>query len=99
SSTSSGGTFVPSTVFTILLENHDYNEIVGSANAPYINSLITSYGLATNYRDANIHPSLPNYLTMVSGDPQYIGIIDVDPTSFGFPKNAQNLGTQLQAAG
>jgi hypothetical protein len=25
------------TIFTIILENHDYAEIVGSANAPYIN--------------------------------------------------------------
>ena len=37
------------TVFTIVLENHDYKEIVGSANAPYINSLIAMGALATNY--------------------------------------------------
>src|SRR4051812_37006276 len=36
-------------IFTIVLENHDYAEIVGSSNAPYINSLINQYGLATNY--------------------------------------------------
>src|SRR5438270_220179 len=38
------------TVFTIVLENHDYAEIVGSPNAPYINSLIATQGLATNYK-------------------------------------------------
>src|SRR5205823_2163745 len=35
----------PGTIFTIVLENHDYAEIVGSTNAPYINSLIAAGGL------------------------------------------------------
>src|SRR5512135_2884511 len=48
------------TIFTIVLENHDYAEIVGSSNAPYINSLIAQGGLATKYKDT-AHPSLPNY--------------------------------------
>src|SRR5665647_1392048 len=63
------------TVFTIVLENHDYNEIVGSANAPYINSLIAQGALATNYDDT-IHPSLGNYLYMISGANQYPGFVD-----------------------
>jgi len=87
------------TVFTILLENHDYAEIIGSANAPYVNSLLAQGGLATNYKDTN-HPSLPNYLHMISGADQYPGIIDVDPTTGPyFPANQPNLGTQLEAAG
>src|SRR5215468_549856 len=86
------------TIFTILLENHDYAEIVGSANAPYINSLIAQGALATNYKDT-LHPSLPNYLYMISGDNQYPGFIDLDPTFFPFPVDQPNLGTQLQAAG
>ncbi|MFT3693739.1 MAG: alkaline phosphatase family protein [Kofleriaceae bacterium] len=86
------------TVFTIILENHDYKEIVGSANAPYINSLIAQGALATNYKDTN-HPSLPNYLHMISGADQYPGVIDVNPTqSSYFPANQPNLGTQLEAA-
>jgi phospholipase C len=91
--------FVPKTVFTILLENHDYNEVVGSANAPYINSLIAQYGLATNYMDSGTHPSLPNYLYLISGATQYPGIVDLDPMTFlVFPVNADNLGNQLQGA-
>ena len=86
------------TIFTILMENHDYAEVVGSSNAPYINSLIAQYGLATNYMDADIHPSLPNYLTMISGAPQYGGGQDMDPTAGPFPVNQPNLGTQLEAA-
>src|SRR5205823_12009817 len=85
-------------IFTIVLENHDYAEIVGSSNAPYINSLIAMGGLATNYKDTN-HPSLPNYLHMISGADQYPGFIDVDPTSGPyFPANQPNLGTQLETA-
>ena len=92
--TTSGG---QPTIFTIVLENHDYNEIVGSSNAPYINSLIAMGGLATNYKDT-AHPSLPNYLHMISGDNQYPGIIDIGPNQIPyFPSSAQNLGTQLEA--
>lgn len=80
------------------MENHDYAEIVGSPNAPYINSLIAQYGLATSYADSGTHPSLPNYLTMISGDPQYIGIVDLNPTTIPFPVDKPNLGTQLEAA-
>jgi hypothetical protein len=86
------------TVFTIVLENHDFDEIVGSSNAPYLNSLIAMGALATNYKDT-IHPSLGNYLHMVSGANQYPGIVDVGPTQFPyFPADAQHIGSQLQAA-
>jgi hypothetical protein len=86
------------TIFTILLENHDYAEIVGSPNAPYINSLIAQGGLATNYYDSMIHPSLPNYLYMVSGNTQYPGVIDLLPTFSPFPVKADNLGNQMETA-
>ena len=87
------------TIFTIVLENHDYSEIVGSSNAPYINSLIAQGALATNYKDT-AHPSLPNYLHMISGDNQYPGVVDIGPNQFPyFPAMKDNLGTQLEAAG
>ncbi len=80
------------------MENQDYAEVVGSSQAPYLNSLIADYGLATNYSDSGVHPSLPNYLYMVSGNTQYPGNVDVDPTSLKFPVDADNLGSQLTAA-
>ncbi len=90
-------------VVSIVLENQDYAEVVGSANAPYINSLISQYGLATNYSDSGTHPSLPNYLYMISGDTQYQGGIDLDPNGslagVDFPVKKNNLGHQLQSAG
>jgi hypothetical protein len=107
---SGSGMSSKATIFTILFENHDYKEIVsktvdpmggGSAagsNAPYINSLIPMYGLATNYKDTG-HPSTPNYLHLISGSNQYPGIFDVGPTfSLYFPSSAENLATQLEAA-
>lgn len=61
-------------VFLIMMENHGTDEIIGNtADAPYINSLLASGGLATNYYGVT-HPSLPNYLAMLSGD--YQGIFD-----------------------
>jgi hypothetical protein len=92
------------TVFTIVMENHDYNEIVssgsgspGATNAPYINTLIAQYGLATNYKDTN-HPSTPNYLHLISGSDQYPGVFDELPTyAVYFPANQPHVGTQFIA--
>jgi hypothetical protein len=49
--------------------------------------------------DSGVHPSLPNYLTMISGAPQYPGQHDLDPTAGPFPVAQPNLGAQLEAAG
>jgi hypothetical protein len=94
---SSSGGHQP-TIYTIVLENHDYNEIVGNSHAPHINTLIGMGALATSYKDTG-HPSLPNYLHMISGDNQYPGIVDIGPNQVPyFPANKPNLGTQLEAA-
>lgn len=53
-------------IFVIVMENNDYGNIIGSGDAPYINSLANSYGLATRYF-AITHPSLPNYLALTGG--------------------------------
>jgi phosphatidylinositol-3-phosphatase len=54
-------------VVWIWLENHGYDEIVGSADAPFINrTLIAGCGLATNAHNET-HPSLPNYIAATSG--------------------------------
>ncbi len=99
-SSGSGGSGGFGTIFTILLENHDYDQIVGSADTPYINSLIGKYGLATSYQDSMLHPSLPNYLYLITGAKQYPGFFDLDPSGNGvFPKDADNLGNQLETAG
>ncbi len=55
-------------IYTIMEENTDYNDIVGNVtDAPYLNSLIDTYGFAANYYGVT-HPSLPNYVAATAGD-------------------------------
>jgi phosphatidylinositol-3-phosphatase len=53
-------------VIWIWMENHSYGDIIGSSQAPYINSVAAGCGLATNYHNLS-HPSLPNYVGATSG--------------------------------
>jgi hypothetical protein len=53
-------------VIWVWMENHSYNTIIGSSQAPYINKLAAKCGLATNYHNLT-HPSLPNYVGATSG--------------------------------
>ncbi len=83
-------------VVLIVMENHEYSDIVGSADAPYVNqSLIPGGKLFTNY-DAVSHPSLPNYLAMTSGSTG--GKQGTDSVSAG-EIAADNLFGQLSTAG
>lgn len=54
-------------IFIVIMENHGYGQIIGSAEAPYINQLAARYGVAANYVSV-AHPSLPNYLALTGGD-------------------------------
>lgn len=53
-------------VIWVWMENRSYGSIIGSSQAPYINSLAAECGLATNYHNIT-HPSLPNYMAATSG--------------------------------
>jgi phosphatidylinositol-3-phosphatase len=55
-------------VFVIMMENHGYGQIVGNADEPYLNGLISSgtVNVATNYFAVG-HPSLTNYLEVAGG--------------------------------
>ncbi len=53
-------------VIWVWMENHSYGTIIGSPQAPYINTLAGECGLATNYHNIS-HPSLPNYISGTSG--------------------------------
>ena len=61
-------------VVWVWMENHSSSDVIGSGQAPYINGLATSCGLATNYHNIS-HPSLPNYIAATSGLP--LGSLDV----------------------
>ena len=79
-------------IYLIVMENHEYSSIVGNSHAPYLNSLIRRYGLATSYH-AVTHPSLPNYLAMFAGST--FGIRDDGIHNL----TAHNLADQLAAHG
>jgi hypothetical protein len=56
----------PDHVAVIVMENEEYDSIIGSSSAPYINKLANRYVLLTQ-EYAVSHPSLPNYLALTGG--------------------------------
>ena len=74
------------------MENKEYGSIVGSKAAPYENSLIKTYGLATNFH-AETHPSEPNYIALTSGGLNGVG------TDGYYNLKVPNLFDQIEAAG
>jgi phosphatidylinositol-3-phosphatase len=53
-------------ILLVVMENHDYDQVIGNPDAPFINGLAGQYALADNYGLG--HPSLPNYLALLGGD-------------------------------
>jgi len=85
------------TVFTIVMENHSANEILGNSAAPFINKLADQNAVASGYHDSYVHPSEPNYIWMVAG--QNFGILDDnDPISHTIDSK-DHLADQLETAG
>jgi hypothetical protein len=80
-------------VMVILMENREESSVIGRSDAPYMNQLASSYGLATHWYGVS-HPSLPNYLALISGSDQ--GVHD-DGTQYSFA--GQTLVDQLAARG
>ncbi len=62
-------------ILVIIAENKNYEQIIGSANAPRLNALAKEFGLATNFY-GEVHPSQANYIAMLGGDT--FGIHDDD---------------------
>jgi phosphatidylinositol-3-phosphatase len=76
--------------FVIVLENHNSftsfgsNGILDNPQAPFIQKLASKYNVATNYHGV-WHPSLPNYVAMITGD--WVGN-DVLGTGHTYPVNS-----------
>jgi phosphatidylinositol-3-phosphatase len=83
-------------VFIVLEENHSYSDVVGNSNMPYLNSLITANGLATQYY-ADAHPSLPNYFELTVGEG--LSITGIQGDSFSGVVTQDNVVRALTAAG
>jgi phospholipase C len=90
-------------IYLIVLENHSFDDALYGPS-PFLLGLSQTQGLATYYFGVT-HPSLPNYIAMISGD--YFGIQDDAPSCFapdlGFMERwrchrieADNLADQLE---
>jgi hypothetical protein len=87
------GVPTPAHVVIVIEENHGYSQIIGSPQAPYINTLASEGALLTSSY-AITHPSQPNYLDLFSGWNQ--GVIDDScPHTF----SAATLESELIAKG
>jgi phosphatidylinositol-3-phosphatase len=67
SSNSVVGSSRSSHLVVIVMENQEYDDVIGNSSAPYVNGLARRYALATNFYGVT-HPSLPNYLALIGGD-------------------------------
>ena len=82
----------PSHVVVVMEENHSYAEIMGSSQAPYINTL-ASVGAVFTHSYGVSHPSEPNYLALFSGSTHGV-TTDNCPLTF----SSGSLESQLLAA-
>jgi hypothetical protein len=79
----------PDHVVIVIEENHTYSQIIGSASAPYMNSLASQGAVLTNSH-AITHPSEPNYLALFAGST--FGLADDScPHTFTSANLAQEL--------
>jgi len=73
----------------VVEENHSYKQVIGNADAPFIQSLVDRGALFTNAHGVT-HPSQPNYFALFSGSTQ--GVTD---DSCKKPITAPNLASEL----
>jgi phosphatidylinositol-3-phosphatase len=80
-------------VVVIVFENKDRASVLGSGSAPTFDKLAAQYAQATNDH-AISHPSLPNYLALVSGSTHGVSSDCED-----CPQTGPTIGSQLTARG
>jgi phospholipase C len=80
------------------MENHNWSEIKGNPDAPYINNTLlpmASYA-QQYYNPPGLHPSEPNYLWLEAGT--NFGVIDDGPPSANHQSSTMHLTTLLNQA-
>ena len=80
-------------VVLVIFENHERTSVLGHGDAPTFERLASTYAQATDYH-AVTHPSLPNYLAVVSGSTHGVTSDCTDCLQHG-----PTIGSQLTAAG
>ena len=79
-------------VFLVVEENASASTVIGGPQMPYLNSLATQFGLATEYY-ANAHPSISNYFMLT------VGNTVTNNNNFSAVVSDDNIVRQLLAAG
>jgi hypothetical protein len=87
---------VPGTIFTIVFENEDAENVISAEN-PTFYRLANENGRPYNYVSST-HPSLPNYIFMTSGSLNGI-TTDTDPDYNVVIPGSENLADQLDEKG
>ena len=80
-------------VVVIVFENKNRSSVLGSGSAPTFDKLASEYAQATNDHAVS-HPSLPNYLAIVSGSTHGVSNDCQD-----CPQTGPTIGSQLTARG
>lgn len=79
-------------VVVIVMENKEYEDVIGAPRSTYLNALATRYGVASDDY-AITHPSLPNYLALTAGS-----TFSIDSDCTDCHVAAANLVDQLERA-
>src|SRR4029077_17862027 len=82
-------------VYIVAEENTNYTDVIGTSAMPYLNSLVSQYGLATQYY-ADTHPSIGNYFMWTTGQ---ILTNDDNQLPATFPISADNAVREVLAVG
>jgi phospholipase C len=80
-------------IVLIMLENEYFEDVIGSSQMPHLNALANQNVLLSNYFAVG-HPSLPNYLALVSGSTQNIA-----SDCLNCFVNQPNLADEIEASG
>jgi hypothetical protein len=83
----------PDHIVIVVFENKDVDQVLGTAQAPFLNE-VAQAGVDFTNAHAEVHPSQPNYLALFAGST--LGVTD---NSCLPPLSAPNLATQLAAVG
>jgi hypothetical protein len=79
-------------IVIVIEENKDYEEVIGNAAAPYINTVLKAEGANFTRMYGEEHYSQGNYFWLLSGSNQSVGFNDQVPTTLF---DSSNLGQRL----
>jgi acid phosphatase len=80
-------------IVLILLENHDFDQVIGNPKMPNLNAWATQYALLAQYHAVR-HPSLPNYIALMSG-----GTFGISKDCTDCFLDQANLADRIEASG